>query len=252
LFRVFVTINERKPQEMAIDTGASLVVLPYKMAMAANLYISGDAQKIKLRLADGQTEIDADLVTAPSVRVGRFATKNVKCAVLPSNLDKAEAMLGMSFLGQYNFKIDKEHNKLVLASVGGPSGGRGAKSSAGPSNAESAPAAPPATPAKPKTKAEQLVELLVLASDEAAGQQNLTGQGPNGKPLVFRPARRGPVKSLEQRFGDPDEIRKVPAPRSSSDDGAAQPAAWKIWTWENVFVLVDATGTTRYVAVLEP
>ncbi len=255
LFRVFVTINERKPQEMAIDTGASLVVLPYKMAMAANLYISGDAQKIKLRLADGQTEIDANMVTASSMRVGRFVAKNVKCAVLPSNFDKAEAMLGMSFLGQYNFKIDKEHNKLVLASVGGSSGGRGAKAGGSSSAEPTAPAtAPPATPAadaKPKTKAEQLVELLTLPPDEAAGPQNLIGQGPNGKPLVFRPAKRGPVKSLQERFGDPDEMRKVSSPRSSPDD-AAQSAPWKVWIWGHVLVLVDDTGTTRYVAVLEP
>jgi clan AA aspartic protease (TIGR02281 family) len=262
LFRVFVTINERKPMEMGIDTGASLVVLPYKMAMAVNLYISGDAQKIKLRLADGQTEIDADLVTAPSIRVGRFVAKNVKCAVLPANLDKAEAMLGMSFLGQYNFKIDKEHNKLILAAVGGQSGGRSAHASASssspasagtpPASAAAAPAEPAADAAKPKTKAEQLLQLLSLPPDEAAGQRELSTQGPNGKLLVFRPARRGPAKKLQEHLGDPDEIRKVPGPRSAADDESAQSAPWKIWTWGNVYVLVDDTGTTRYVAVLEP
>jgi aspartyl protease family protein len=254
LYRLFVTINERKPQEMSIDTGASLIVVPYKMAQALNLYVSG-GPKIRLQLADGQTVIEADLVTAPTVRVGRFVAKNVRCAVLPANLDKAEALLGMSFLGQYNFKIDKEQSKLILATVGGAAGSRGSKSTAGAETAT--PAEAPATPAasaegaKPKTRTEQLAELLTLPADEAAGQRELRAQGQGGKPLVFRPAKRGPAKSLQERFGEPDEMRKVPAPRASADDSATQ-VFWKIWVWGPVLVLVDESGTTRFFAVTEP
>jgi hypothetical protein len=200
--------------------------------------------------------IEADLVTAPTVRVGRFVAKNVRCAVLPANLDKAEALLGMSFLGQYNFKIDKEQSKLILATVGGAAGSRGSKSPAGGESA--APAEAPAKPAtasaadgKPKTRTEQLTELLTLPADEAAGQRELRAQGQGGKPLVFRPAKRGPAKSLQERFGEPDEIRKVPAPRASADDSAPQ-VFWKIWVWGPLLVLVDDSGTTRYFAVPEP
>lgn len=111
-------------------------------------------------------------------------------------------------------------------------------------------AAGPADAAKPKTRTAQLTELLTLPADEAEGQRGLTGQGAGGKPLVFHPAKRGPVKTLQERFGEPDEIRKLPAPRPLAD-AAAEPVTWEAWAWGPVLVLVDETGTTRYFAVRE-
>lgn len=252
LWRLYVTFNERKPQEMAIDTGASLVVVPHKMAQDVGLYVSGEAPKIKLQLADGKTIIEAQLVTAPTIRVGRFTAKNVKCAVLPANLPEAMALLGMSFLGQYNFKIDKEQSKLVLATVGGPAPGRGAKPSA-EAPAAAAPAetvSAPADDGKPKSRSEQLSALLTLSVDEAEGQRALTLQGASGKTLVLHPAKRGPVKTLQERFGDPDELRKIPGPRPAGDSPEEAPA-WKMWIWGPVVVLVDESGNTRYFGVRE-
>jgi clan AA aspartic protease (TIGR02281 family) len=251
LWRLYVTINERKPQEMAIDTGASLVVVPHKMAQDVGLYVSGDAPKVQLQLADGKTVIEAQLVTAPTIRVGRFTAKNVRCAVLPPNLPDAMPLLGMSFLGQYNFKIDKEQSKLVLATVGGTPAGRGGKPSADAPAAASAPAetaSAPAEPGKAKSRTEQLSDLLTLPPDEAEGRKALTAQGANGKALIFHPAKQGPIKTLQERFGDPDEIRKIPGPRDAAD---AEPAPWKLWAWGSVLVIVDETGSTRYFGVRE-
>lgn len=248
---VFVSINEQPALALGIDTGASLVVLPYKVAETVGLSINSDSPTIKLQLADGETTIEAQLATAKTVRLGRFSLKNVQCAVLPGNLPNAPALLGMTFLGQFNFKIDKEQSKLVLSAVGAAGSSRDAKSKTDEGPVAAGSEAAPAAEQAPQTPAEKLAALLALPAEQAEGLRELrTASGPTGKPLVFKPCRQGPAKTLQERFGDPDEIRKIPSPERVAE--GVEAASWKLWTWGSILVLVDDAGTTRYFALVEP
>jgi len=86
------------------------------------------------------------------------------------------------------------------------------------------------------------------AQGDPGSQGDLIMQTRGGGKLVFHPSKRGPAKTLQDRFGDPDEMHKVPAPRLS-DDAPHDAPAWKLWSWGSVKVLVDDSGTTRYFCV---
>jgi clan AA aspartic protease (TIGR02281 family) len=260
LWHVFVTINDKQPpMEIAIDTGASMVSLPYKDAAAVGLTPGSDAPQVTLQLADGRT-IQAHQVVAKTVRVGKFSAKDVKCAVFPADIPAASAMLGLSYLNNFTYKVDKTKGLLIMAGIEEHAAGPGRPSSRTGPAAKGTKGQPTAdSPAKPEeakpdpaaTPAEQLEKLLALDGAGAANEQGrLVFQMGGGREVVFRPSKRGPAKTLQDRFGDPDEIRKIPAPHTSDDTPAAKDAPpWKIWTWGTVQVIVDDTGKTRYFAV---
>ena len=79
-----------------------------------------------VQLADGR-EVQAKLVKIPQVRVGKFIVENVECAVMPENLTNASAILGMSFLRNFSFKIETDTGKLTMSKVDGPTTGAPAK-----------------------------------------------------------------------------------------------------------------------------
>lgn len=254
----YVTINNKPPLEFMIDTGASLISLPYKMAAALGLSPTSESPEITCTLADGRP-IKCRLVTADTVRLGRFEVKGVKCAVLPEECPEATPLLGMSYLGNFTFKIDKGQGVLAMSGIdesGKPGrgavahAGRGEKKSDAKAGGKPASAsAATAEPAPPSgTPAQQLAALLALnGQGDSASQGDLIMQGPGGK-LVFHPSKRGPAKSLQARFGDPDEMHKMSAPHLSGDTPQDAPA-WKLWSWGTVKVLVDDSGTTRYYCV---
>lgn len=111
-----VVFNGKHAIEMAVDTGASLIVLPAKMATAAGLTPSSDAPTIQCKLADGSI-VEAKLVQVASVRIGKFTVENVECAVMPSSLAEASPLLGQSFFKHFSFKIDGERSKLVMSKI---------------------------------------------------------------------------------------------------------------------------------------
>jgi predicted aspartyl protease len=51
--------------------------------------------------------------------VGRFEVDSVECAVMPPNLPNAAAILGMSFLRHFSFKIDSDTGLLTMSKVEG-------------------------------------------------------------------------------------------------------------------------------------
>jgi clan AA aspartic protease (TIGR02281 family) len=116
LWRVTVTFNEKYAQEMAIDTGASIISLPYGVAQKAGLTPTAQDQTMRASMADGRV-VEAKQVFASSVRLGKFAVEHVECAVMPANLPNAEPLLGLSFLKHFTFKIDNASGKLVMARV---------------------------------------------------------------------------------------------------------------------------------------
>ena len=119
-----VTFNGKSTQLMAIDTGASIISLPWKMAVDIGLMPQEDDPTIQLSLADGSI-VQGWQKTAETVRVGKFTVKDVECAVMPQHLGNAAPLLGLSFFKHFTFKIDTANAKLVMAKVEtSESGGR--------------------------------------------------------------------------------------------------------------------------------
>jgi clan AA aspartic protease (TIGR02281 family) len=126
LFTVSVMLNGKYVKELCLDSGSSLISLPYKMAREVGLNPDKSEDEIIVVLADGR-RIKAKRMTLSKVRVGKFEVDNVICAVMPEDLTEAAALLGMSFLGNFNFKIDTENKKLTMTKIEGSGAGTASK-----------------------------------------------------------------------------------------------------------------------------
>jgi clan AA aspartic protease (TIGR02281 family) len=124
--RVNVVVNGKYPEEMVLDSGASLISLPPAVAAKLGLRPTEKDPRIVLQLADGR-EIDGRLMKLASVRVGKFTVENVECAVLGEGAIAAEPLLGMSFLEHFKFEIDAAGRKLTMVKVAGTEGAVGKK-----------------------------------------------------------------------------------------------------------------------------
>ncbi len=124
LWYVSAVFGKEHTVEMALDTGASLVVLPWKTAVAVGLTPTSQDRTLELTLADGRT-VEAKEKFAETLRVGKFVVEKVRCAVMPQELTHAPPLLGQSFLKHFTYKIDPANGKLVMSKVETPeSGGR--------------------------------------------------------------------------------------------------------------------------------
>ncbi len=116
LWFVPVVFNDGKVQQMAIDTGASIISLPWSVAAAIGMTPKPGDQKMQVSMADGRI-ITATRKMADKVRVGKFTVENVECAVMPQELTEAAPLLGLSFFKHFTFKIDTANAKLVMSKV---------------------------------------------------------------------------------------------------------------------------------------
>ena len=77
------------------------------------------AGMITMTLADGN-KTQAKYVRLESVKVEGAEVENVGAAVLLEDQAKSgfnDGLLGMSFLNKFNFKVDRENNRIVLESI---------------------------------------------------------------------------------------------------------------------------------------
>jgi clan AA aspartic protease (TIGR02281 family) len=116
LWYVSVMFNGKSAQEMAIDTGASLIAMPWQMAQATGLTPGPEAPVIQVQMADGRV-VEAQTVVAKTVRVGKFTVENVTCGVMPPDFTQAGALLGQTFLKHFTYKIDAARSKLVMSQL---------------------------------------------------------------------------------------------------------------------------------------
>ncbi len=119
LWYVSVFFNGKYTEEMSVDTGSSVIALPAKVATEVGLTPASDAPTVELQLADGHV-VQGKQVYADTVRVGKFEAKHVECAVLPPELPNASALLGMSYLRNFIFKLDAEKGHLVMSKIDAP------------------------------------------------------------------------------------------------------------------------------------
>jgi clan AA aspartic protease (TIGR02281 family) len=113
-YYVTVTVNGDHTVEMVLDTGASSIVLPYKTAMDCGVKVDNSAIAVQMVVASG-AKFKSKLVTLDSVRVGKFSAEKVECLVLPPEATNAPILLGMTYLGRFNFTING--TELALSKV---------------------------------------------------------------------------------------------------------------------------------------
>lgn len=119
-FYATVVINGKHTTEMVVDSGASLISLPYELAVSMDLKPEPGDKRILLSIADGST-ITGVLKKIPLVRVGTFEVKDVECAVLGPEAVSATPLLGMSFLGEFQFQLDSAESTLGITQIEGDS-----------------------------------------------------------------------------------------------------------------------------------
>jgi len=118
-FYATVVVNGEHTAEMVVDSGASMITLPFTLASRMGMEPRADDQRILLTIADGST-ITGYVKTAKSVRVGTFELNDVRCAVLGPDATNAEPLLGMSFLGEFQFDLDAADETLGLIRIEEP------------------------------------------------------------------------------------------------------------------------------------
>jgi len=115
-FSVAVNLNGKHTTEMIVDSGASAVTLPWRTASQFGLQPRPDDPKIDLTLADGR-KIQGQLINAKSIRVGKFTVENVTCVVLGPDAPNAEALLGMTFLGNFKVELNAAESSLSMVKI---------------------------------------------------------------------------------------------------------------------------------------
>lgn len=114
---VEATLNKKVKASLILDTGASFMVLSSNVAKKLGIDVNDkNGETVQLMLADGR-KIDTKFVTLDSVRVQESEVEKIGAAILPEKESDAiskDGLLGMSFLKNFNFKIDQKNNKLIL------------------------------------------------------------------------------------------------------------------------------------------
>ena len=105
-----------KTTRMVVDSGASLICLPARVAAELGIAITPNAPQMELVVANGD-RIGARGVVLPRVRIGEFEVENVDAAVLDAAADAAEPLLGMSFLDHFKFEINAADRSLKMLRV---------------------------------------------------------------------------------------------------------------------------------------
>lgn len=98
---------------MALDTGASYVMIPWKIAQALGLKPETSPEKTSIITASG-TEI-VPVISIQSINLAGLKIKNVKAVVhdLPPS-SYVDGLLGLSFLKYFKLSLDFKKGILIL------------------------------------------------------------------------------------------------------------------------------------------
>ena len=98
-------------QDMIIDTGADLVVLPESMIDRLGIADSTFTKRT-MQTANGMTE--AKIGTLQELKIAGETIENVEAAFIPDTLLGKNSLLGMSVLGRYQINIDDKTQLITL------------------------------------------------------------------------------------------------------------------------------------------
>ncbi len=102
---------------LAVDTGASTVLISKEIADRIETNPNETIEKVKFTLADGSMT-ESRVIIIKSVRIGNSTVYDVPAAVSDKPPGTGiDGLLGMSFLNNFNIKLDVANEKLILESV---------------------------------------------------------------------------------------------------------------------------------------
>lgn len=115
-------LNGKVKASLVLDTGASLVVLSKRIGEELGIDMEETKNNImEFRLADGR-RTKAKTIILDSVRIQDVELNKVMAAVLLDQINDPvlrDGLLGMSFLSQFNLKMDLKSMKITLEKIGG-------------------------------------------------------------------------------------------------------------------------------------
>ena len=102
---------------LAVDTGATVIVISKSIADRLEINPNDSLEDVQFTLADGSI-IKSKVVKIKSVRVGNSTVHDVSAAVVDKPpVPEVDGLLGMSFLNNFNIKMDVANGKLILETI---------------------------------------------------------------------------------------------------------------------------------------
>ncbi len=106
-------INQETSQEFIVDTGASMVTIPFSTARNLGIIISVRNPRRKVFTASG--ELLAPEVVLESITLEGYDTYNVKALVMDIPNQPGLGLLGLNYLRRFRMDLNTDNGLLMLA-----------------------------------------------------------------------------------------------------------------------------------------
>jgi len=116
---VEAVLNNKVKARLILDTGATLTTVNRNIIEQLGVDVDAIARKQKFTLADGSQQ-ESKLFILDSLSVQGTEARNVEVSIMESKSPVAhlkDGLLGMSFLKNFNVKIDHKRNRLFLENI---------------------------------------------------------------------------------------------------------------------------------------
>ena len=110
---VSASLNRWTSQDFIVDTGASMVTIPFSTARNLGIAISVRNPRRKVYTASG--ELYAPEIILDSITLEGFETRNVKALVMDLPNQPDVGLLGLNFLRRFRMNLNTDEGMLMLA-----------------------------------------------------------------------------------------------------------------------------------------
>jgi clan AA aspartic protease (TIGR02281 family) len=110
---VTASLNQEIAQDFIVDTGASMVTIPFSTVRALGIVISVRNPRRKVYTASG--EIFAPEVVLDSITLEGFEVNNVKALVMDLPNQPNAGLLGLNYLRRFRMDLNTDRGLLMLA-----------------------------------------------------------------------------------------------------------------------------------------
>ena len=110
---VTASVNQDMVQDFIVDTGASMVTIPFSTVRALGIVISVRNPRRKVYTASG--EIFAPEVVLDSITLEGFEVNNIKALVMDLPNQPNVGLLGLNYLRRFRMDLNTDRGLLMLA-----------------------------------------------------------------------------------------------------------------------------------------